>query len=83
MFHENGITRVREVLVELGAKVSLYDHLLFIWFNDTGQLIGLLVSHVDDFVYCGILHWHDKVIGQLIKPFRSVNKDIDLLDIFV
>ena len=62
--------RVREVLVELGAKVSLYDHSMFIWLNDRGQLIGLLVSHVDDFVYCGILHWHDKVIGQLIKTFQ-------------
>ena len=62
--------RVREVLVELGAKVSLYNYSLFIWFNGRGQLIGLLVSHVDDFVCCGILHSHDKVIGQLIKTFQ-------------
>ena len=75
--------RVREVLVELGAKVSLYDHSLFIWFNDRGQLIVSLVSHVDDFVYCRILHWHDKMIGQLIKTFQISKQEHGPLDILV
>ena len=62
--------RVREVLIELGGKVSLYDHSLFLWFNQKNQLIGLLVTHVDDFVYCGLLSWHENVMGKLFNIFE-------------
>ena len=62
--------RVLEVLTDLGAKVSRYDKSLFIWHDDKGRLIGVLVSHVDDFVYCGILDWHNKVISKLVLTFQ-------------
>ena len=62
--------RVREVLTDLGGKVSLYDHSLFLWFNERGKLIGILVSHVDDFVYCGVIDWLDNVIDTLVNIFQ-------------
>ena len=45
--------RVKEVLLSLGATISAYDNALFLWHDDNGELFGMLVSHVDDFAFCG------------------------------
>lgn len=37
--------------VEKG-KQSFYDNALFLWHDDNDQLCGILVTHVDYFIFC-------------------------------
>ena len=57
--------KVKSTLLELGAILSVYDHCLFMWYDTQGRLIGVLVSHVDDFAFCGTEDFHSTVIEQL------------------
>ena len=63
--------RVKEVLLELGGVVSAYDNALYLWFDnhDGNHLMGVLVSHVDDFAFCGSEKFHDSVIEKLKTTF--------------
>ena len=61
--------RVKEVLLQLGGVVSAYDSALFLWHNSNGRLSGMLVSHVDDFAFCGDQQFQNKVIGGLKERF--------------
>ena len=38
---------------------------MFQWNNKDGALCGILLTHVDDFVYCGSLNWHKNVVEKL------------------
>ena len=40
------------------------------WHDDDDELIGMLVSHVDDFVYCGTTRWHRMIMDKLISKFK-------------
>ena len=62
--------RVKEVLLQLGGVVSLYDNAMFLWYDDGGSLIGILVSHVDDFAFCGNDFFQSHVIGKLKRTFN-------------
>ena len=61
--------RVVQELKSSEGKTSLYDEAMFIW-HDQNRLIGLLDSHVDDFVYCGTPKWHETVITPLFETFN-------------
>ena len=61
--------RVSEVLLKLGAVVSAYDNALYLWF-DNDKLMGMLVSHVDDFAFCGNSKFHNTVINELKNTFQ-------------
>ena len=61
--------RVSEVLLKLGAVVSAYDNALYLWF-DNDKLMGMLVSHVDDFAFCGNSKFHNSVIKELKTTFQ-------------
>ena len=61
--------RVYEVLLNLGAVVSVYDNALYLWFEND-ELIGMLVSHVDDFAFCGTQKFHNTVIYELKRTFQ-------------
>lgn len=61
--------KVRQVLTDLGACVSVYDNALFLWHDDKGKLIGLLAAHVDDFAFCG-----DKKFQEIIKALKATFK---------
>ena len=61
--------RVEQVLLELGGVLSKYDDALFLW-HEENKLIGILVSHVDDFIYGGTDSWHEKVIQTIVKNFK-------------
>lgn len=54
-------TRVKNTLLNLVAKMSVYDPALFMWYEHH-QLIGLLACHVDDFTYCKKKQLHDHLI---------------------
>ena len=49
--------------------MSLFDKSVFLWHEDH-RLVGMIVTHVDDFEYCGTLQWQRKVIGELVKTFK-------------
>lgn len=61
--------RVKEVLLSLGGVVSAYDNALFLWHTTKGNLCGILVSHVDDFAFCGDKWFQNNVITGLRKRF--------------
>ena len=64
--------RVKEVLLKLGGIVSTYDNALYFWFDSSegNSLFGILVTHVDDFAFCGNKKFHDSVIKDLKMAFR-------------
>ena len=61
--------RVASEMKRMGGKVSLFDKSVFLWHEDH-RLVGMIVTHVDDFEYCGTLQWQRKVIGELVKTFK-------------
>ena len=48
----------------------MYDEAMFLWHTKEGYLDGILVSHVDDFVYCGSPKWNQMVIEVIMKKFQ-------------
>ena len=62
--------KVVKEFVSLGAKKSLYDEALFLWHDNTRQLIGMNVIHVDDFIYCGTAEWETGVMNQIMRTFK-------------
>ena len=67
--------RVKEVLLQLGGVVSAYDSAVYLWHHNDDTLSGMLVSHVDDFAFCGDKSFEKKVIGGLRKIFRINTHD--------
>ena len=61
--------RVEQELRNSEGKTSVYDEAMFMWHNEN-SLVGLINSHVDDFVYCGTPAWHKKVIASLYQTFN-------------
>ena len=62
--------KVREVMIDLGAKVSSYDEAMFCWHDQSGDLVGVLISHVDDFVFCGNNAFQTNIISKLKGKFN-------------
>ena len=67
--------RIKEEVLKLNGKVSKYDPGVFMY-QYRGTLHGLLVTHVDDFLWGGSLVFVENVIKPLHKIFEtgSVNK---------
>ena len=61
--------KVEDKLTELGGQVSMYDQSMFLW-HEKGQLVGIVVAHVDDFTYCGTTRWLDGVMGVVFNSFK-------------
>ena len=62
--------RVVEEFISTGGKLSAYDDAMFTWRCEDGTLAFILVTHVDDFVYCGRTEWVKKVIGHIRSVFK-------------
>ena len=56
--------RVKKELCQLGAVQSSYDKATFIWYRD-GFTIGIMIVHVDDFLYGGSSEFHESVIQRI------------------
>ena len=56
---------MKDILLKLGARLSAYDNALFLWHDKGNKLMGILASHVDDFVFAGSKYFHNKVIAEL------------------
>ena len=59
---------VCEFLLACGCKVSSVDPSVFFYFHDE-QLVGILVSHVDDFLHAGSDVFEKNVMGPLRERF--------------
>lgn len=55
--------KVKEVLFHVGGKVSAYNS-LFIWCDKDCFFIGILVSYVGDFDFCGNKFFKEQIIVQ-------------------
>ena len=50
--------------------MNTYDNALFLWHDDGGMFIGILVSHVDDFAFSGSQNFQNTVIEEFKKTFK-------------
>ena len=66
--------RVVDEFLSIEGKMSVYDDAMFIWHCKNGALAFILVTHVDDFIYCGKSEWVSKVIGHIRAVFRISNE---------
>ena len=64
-FYDN----LRQAFSECGLERSLGDFAVFVY-KEHGTTHGMLVSHVDDILYCGSRHFHDTCITSFLKRFR-------------
>ena len=62
--------RVVEEMLKLGGRKNIYDEAMFQWNDKDGSLCGVLVIHVDNFVYCGTMIWHENVVEKFINIFK-------------
>ena len=60
--------RVQEELIRLGCKSSKYDPTLYTYYE--GELKGILITHVDDFLWSGSVEFFNNVIRQLKQTFK-------------
>ena len=66
--------RLKEEIVKLGGKLSVYDSALYLW-HSSENLTGVLISHVDDMMYGGTDAWIELVIGGILKAFEISKMD--------
>lgn len=65
--------RVEEVLKNFGGKKSRFDSAMFLWYDDDECFCGIVVTHVDDFIYSDTSNWRSSVIDGILTIFK-VNK---------
>ena len=63
-----------EELHLLGCKRSEFDYGVFTWYKD-GKLAGILLSHVDDFIWAGTSQFKENVIDSLCQKFKVGSMD--------
>ena len=82
---------VREELLSLGMKQSKVDPALFYKVND-GEVIGALITHIDDFMHCGNKLFDDIIIIIIMglapgtgawPSWRTANQDIFIFSIIL
>lgn len=69
--------KVCEVMIRCGAKLSLVDPAVFYWIDSKGEVIGILASHVDDFIWGGSQQFVRDVIPEIRKSFNIGREETD------
>ena len=69
--------RVADELLKLGVSVSKYDKALFYW-KTNNVLNGILVVHVDDFLWAGDVAFMEKVIIPLKSIFKISKEEEEI-----
>jgi hypothetical protein len=69
--------KVQKCLIKLGGKMSKSDPAVFYWFDDQKELVGLLASHVDDFLWGGTQWFEDNVVRRIREEFIVGHEDED------
>lgn len=62
--------KVKGTMQQLGGRVSQIDSAVFYWIDNSGQLTGILASHVDDFLWGGSKTFTSLVIPHLRFAFQ-------------
>ena len=57
-----------------GGK-NLYDEAMFHWNIKDGAPCGILVTHVDDFVYSVTLHWDKNMVEKVLCIFKISKRE--------
>ena len=65
--------RVNDEFIKLGAKVSKYDKAFYIW-TQNNILHGIMIVHVDDFIWAGSKFFVSNVITS-IKSIFKISKE--------
>ena len=60
--------KVTKEFMLLGAVRSKLDNAMFMWYDENWEIVGHLVSHVDDFVYGGTEKYQEDVQHQCRMP---------------
>ena len=68
--------KVKEELIKVGCKCSRLDSAVFTYHN--GGLQGLLMSHVDDFLWSGTEMFKTSVIDRIRKTFQISSENSTL-----
>ena len=63
------ILEVREFLISLGMQQSAMDRALFFLKDKAGNLIGLIVTHIDDFLFIGNEVFHREIIHKVLRRY--------------
>ena len=70
--------RVQKEFTALGAKTSRSDRSVFIWEDQSrSSPCGILIVHVDDFLYGGNRHFLQEIIPQIRSVFRVGTEEED------
>ena len=67
--------RVKSELLHSGGTKSRFDEALFMWYDQHRGLEGVMVTHVDDFVFTGTVDWYEKVVCKLCSVFKISSQD--------
>ncbi|KAL1281668.1 hypothetical protein QQF64_000471 [Cirrhinus molitorella] len=62
--------KVKDTMQQLGGRVSKIDPAVFYWLDDSSELIEILASHVDDFLWGGSEMFSSTVIPHLKAAFQ-------------
>ena len=63
--------RVNHELTNLKGIVNTYDNALFLWYDATDNLTGILAMYIEDFLFCGNDLFQKNVIAKLKKKKYS------------
>ena len=68
---------VRRLLKELGCEQSQNDSCVFVYYINE-ELCGLMCTHVDDFLACGIEEFELNVIGAIKEAFQVSKHEVNM-----
>ena len=56
--------RVKNSVNSNSGTISKVDPSLFLWYNESDELIGYILGHVDDFLFAGNKDFHKTIITK-------------------
>lgn len=69
--------KVEQEVTKLNATKSKYDPAVFMWYDDEGDLQGIIAAHVDDFLWGGNEEFKSNTIKTLKEIFKISKEQQD------
>ena len=69
-------SRVKNFVNSNSGTISKVDPSLFLWYNESDELIGYIIVHVDDFLFAGSPDFHKTIITKLRGKFL-IGKEVN------
>lgn len=73
----NWYLSVKDELTKFGCKQSELDKALFRWYSGNGNLEGIFVMHVDDFLFAGTKAFVLSVIDPIVNKYKVGKRQVD------